>query len=185
MLVVEGYAGLSMRKIASAIGYSATSIYLHYPGKDELVHALIREGFRLLSRKIQGVLTTGDSAVESLNKLCHAYVEFGLENPGYYEIMFSLHPVSMTSFPVSDYRDARGILTVVERVIRAGESEGVFMIEDPFLAANVLWFQLHGAVSLILASRTDVSIDKSRLADSTVRTAVRALMSDRLESPKS
>ena len=44
LLVRDGYKSLSMRKIARAIGYSATSIYLHFENKDALIHALIEEG---------------------------------------------------------------------------------------------------------------------------------------------
>ena len=36
LLVREGYSSLSMRKIARSIGYSATSIYLHFKSKDQL-----------------------------------------------------------------------------------------------------------------------------------------------------
>ncbi|MDX1502000.1 MAG: helix-turn-helix domain-containing protein, partial [Thermoanaerobaculia bacterium] len=36
LLVEEGYNNLSMRKIARAVGCSATSIYLHFENKDAL-----------------------------------------------------------------------------------------------------------------------------------------------------
>ena len=48
LLVADGYPNLSMRKIAGAVGCSATSIYLHFAGKDALVHALIGEGMETL-----------------------------------------------------------------------------------------------------------------------------------------
>lgn len=53
LLVQEGYKALSMRTIADAIGYSATSIYLHFDGKDALLHALIHEGMMALRDRLR------------------------------------------------------------------------------------------------------------------------------------
>ena len=52
-LVQDGYQDLSMRKIASAIGYSATSIYLYFDSKDALLHALIHEGMMGLRDQLE------------------------------------------------------------------------------------------------------------------------------------
>ena len=45
----EGYDNVTMRRIADAIEYSPTTIYLHFEDKDDLVRALCHEDFgRLL-----------------------------------------------------------------------------------------------------------------------------------------
>lgn len=48
MLLEVGFDRMSMRKIATSVGCSATSIYLYFTNKDDLLHALIEEGFDLL-----------------------------------------------------------------------------------------------------------------------------------------
>ena len=47
----SGYAALSTRRIASAVGCTATSIYLHFKSKDSLIYALLDEGFQALHRR--------------------------------------------------------------------------------------------------------------------------------------
>ncbi|MCB0293643.1 MAG: helix-turn-helix transcriptional regulator, partial [Calditrichaeota bacterium] len=45
LLVQQGLTQLSIRMIARAVGCSVGSIYFHFKNKDELIHALIEEGF--------------------------------------------------------------------------------------------------------------------------------------------
>jgi len=47
-----GYEGLSMRQIAERIGYSATTIYRHYESKDDLLFAIVYEGFVRFGRHL-------------------------------------------------------------------------------------------------------------------------------------
>src|SRR4026208_1121175 len=44
----EGYDKVTMRRIAEAIEYSPTTIYLHFEDKDDLVRALCNEDFARL-----------------------------------------------------------------------------------------------------------------------------------------
>src|SRR5438105_5139252 len=48
LFVAEGYANVSIRKIAERIEYSPAAIYGYFPSKDDIFFALAEEGFRLL-----------------------------------------------------------------------------------------------------------------------------------------
>src|SRR5438128_10701383 len=48
LFATEGYDHVTMRRIAEAIEYSPTTIYLHFKDKDELVHELCQEDFAKL-----------------------------------------------------------------------------------------------------------------------------------------
>ena len=50
LFVAEGYANVSIRKIAERIEYSPAAIYGYFPSKDDIFYALAEEGFRLLHR---------------------------------------------------------------------------------------------------------------------------------------
>src|SRR5262245_26978701 len=50
LFVREGYANVSIRKIAERIEYSPAAIYSYFPSKDDIFYALAEEGFRLLHR---------------------------------------------------------------------------------------------------------------------------------------
>lgn len=165
LLTTVGYARLSMRNIAGKIGYSATSIYLHFESKDDLVHALIDEGVELLHESLNQADASSDSPEQRLQAMCHAYVAFGLERPEYYEIMYVLHPEYIKRYPVEKYRKARRNLEIMAGAVRDGIESGVFKEVDPMLAANLAWTQLHGVVTLLSSERVDKRIDPEELIE--------------------
>jgi AcrR family transcriptional regulator len=119
LLVEEGYNGLSMRKIARAVGCSATSIYLHFENKDALIHALIDEGMHQLHEALGRLPGRGATAAER-ETLCRTYIDFGLDNPEYYEVMFMLHPERMARYPAEKYRRAPAAIESISAALEDG-----------------------------------------------------------------
>lgn len=174
LLVQEGYQDLSMRKIADAIGYSATSIYLYFDSKDELLHALIHEGMMELRDQLQtSAAEHTDAPVQCMRALCRGFVEFGLDNPEYYEIMFQLRPERMERYPPEKYRAARENLDLFAQALEEGVEAGIFEVDDIRVSANTVWASLHGTISLLLAERVDVRIDPDAFIDTAIRQALR------------
>jgi AcrR family transcriptional regulator len=170
LLVQEGYQNLSMRKIARAINYSATSIYLYFDSKDALLHTLIDEGMTQLYESLSAAEQT--DPVERLEALCKRFITFGLENPEYYEIMFLLHPEHMERYPAEKYRRARRNLDVIAATLADGVETGCFQAEDPRVSASAVWASLHGAVSLLLAERVDIRIDREAFIQTTIQQTI-------------
>jgi AcrR family transcriptional regulator len=171
LLVAEGYNNLSMRKIARAVGCSATSIYLHFDSKDDLVHALIDEGMERLNDELSRA-ASGEAVPDRLAALGRAYVGFGLANPEYYEIMFLLHPGRMARYPAAKYRRARRNLVIFAEALEEGARAGLLDVPDPEVSASVLWAALHGTVTLLLARRIDVRMDRDAFIEAVVEHAL-------------
>lgn len=171
LLVEGGYNNLSMRKIARAVGCSATSIYLHFENKDALFHALIDEGFARLNEALQEAAAHPDP-LDRLDALSRRYVHFGLDNPELYEVMFLLHPERMARYPAEKYRRARRNLELFAEALRDGAEAGQFDVDDPAVAASVLWAALHGTAALLLARRVDVRIERGAFVEAVVRHAM-------------
>ena len=53
LFVEEGYANVSVRKVADRIEYSAAAIYGYFESKDDIFLALAEEGFRLLEEALR------------------------------------------------------------------------------------------------------------------------------------
>jgi len=177
LLVQEGYQNLSMRKIARKIDYSATSIYLYFDNKDALLHALIHEGMMKLCDRLQDTAQLHeDRPVQRLEALCGTFIEFGLDNPEYYEIMFQLRPERMERYPAEKYRQARQNLEFFARALKQGVEKGVFHVEDPRVSTSTIWASLHGTVSLLLAERVDVRIDREAFIRTAVQQTIRSCM---------
>ena len=91
IIIMEGFNNLSVRKIASRLGVTATTIYNYYTNKNEINLMIRIRGFE----KLYGLLIKHADPfhdIESkIKALVRAYIEFGLNHPSYYDIMFNLH----------------------------------------------------------------------------------------------
>ncbi|MCB9896975.1 MAG: TetR/AcrR family transcriptional regulator [Planctomycetes bacterium] len=174
LLVRDGWAALSMRKVAARVGCTATNLYRHFASKDALVHALIDEGMAELHGRLAVAVADGGSPDERLECLCRAYLSFARTNREYYEIMFMLHPERMERYPPESYRRARRNLELIEDVLADGRGVARDDARLP-AAATAVWSALHGAASLQLAFRVDHSIDHAALEDELVALALTAL----------
>jgi AcrR family transcriptional regulator len=174
LLISEGYTGLSMRKIARAVGFSATSLYLYFENKDALFHALIDEGMAQLYVAMEAAAARHPGDPERrLRALCEAYVAFGLDHPETYEIMFVLHPTKTARYPVDDYRRARRSLDLIGEALAEGAAPGARA--EPRLSASVAWAMLHGIVALLLARRLDAGIAPEAFIDVAIQHTLRGL----------
>ncbi|WP_058234891.1 TetR/AcrR family transcriptional regulator [Devriesea agamarum] len=88
MLAENGADGLSLRDLASAANTSTTAIYTLFGGKQELIDAVLAEGFASFSIS-QASVELGDDPRRTLVALSHAYRAWALENPALYGVMFS------------------------------------------------------------------------------------------------
>jgi AcrR family transcriptional regulator len=131
----DGFAALSMRKIADAIGYSPASLYLYFENRDEIARALGDEGHAQLLAQLQPLAQIARPG-ERLRALAHAYVAFGRAHPQTYRAAFIDVPGTV---------DPGGPATVLfadalDAVHGAGSAA----------RAEAFWATLHGIVALSL-----------------------------------
>ncbi|MFM0214716.1 TetR/AcrR family transcriptional regulator [Paraburkholderia caledonica] len=87
----EGFAALSMRKIAEAIEYSPAALYLHFASRDEIARALCEEGYAQLLQTFEPLAGIADPA-ERLKGMGRAYVAFGVAHRETYRLIFMEDP---------------------------------------------------------------------------------------------
>ena len=171
VLLEKGYTSLSMRRIASSVGCTATSIYLYFNNKDALIHRLIDEGMGALYTELQHSIEGVADSRERLQRLCEGYVDYGRRNPEYYEVMFMLHPERMERYPPEMYRRGRRNLDIFSLALNDSLAERQLSDHDLRMAATVIWTSLHGLVSLLLSRRIDVSLPSDELTSQAVEHA--------------
>jgi AcrR family transcriptional regulator len=172
LLVREGYRDLSMRDVANAVGCSVSSIYLYFAGKDELVHTLMDEGFDRWYRRMRDIADGDGTPAAKLESICRAYVEFGLGNREFYEIMYMFHSDRMARYPKELFRRARRNFDLMTELAQAFAPEGFANADEARIAATALWATLHGVVSTIISDRLDRRIDQQRYVDGAIRFAL-------------
>lgn len=87
MFLEDGYEKTSIRNIAEKIEYSPATIYLYFKDKDELFFAIHEIGFGKLLSLMQQCMSI-ENPLQRLRALGTTYIDFALENPEYYDLMF-------------------------------------------------------------------------------------------------
>lgn len=72
MVLENGFASLSIRKLAEKVGYAPGTIYLYFQNRDEITREICVRGFVQLSEAIKSVAGISEP-VERLYALLHAY----------------------------------------------------------------------------------------------------------------
>ncbi|PFA67138.1 TetR family transcriptional regulator [Bacillus sp. AFS015802] len=86
----KGYQQVSIRQVASELGYSHGSIYYHFKNKADLFYAIIETDFKLLDRWLDDVMNLNMDNQGKLREVLSAYIRFGLTHKSQYEMMFLL-----------------------------------------------------------------------------------------------
>jgi len=154
MFVRNGYEATTMRAIADKIEYTATAIYHHFRNKDELLMELAATDFRALAAAFQRIGQIEDP-VERLRRIGEAYVDFALEHPMHYQLMFMTpHPVmGVKGITRGDpSQDAYGFLRETATAVIASERLRPDF-QDPEELAQLAWASLHGLLALHITKR--------------------------------
>lgn len=168
MLFSDGYSSISMRKIAKAVGVSATSIYLYFENKDHLVHTLIEESVEDLSVAIEEGAARHDDTIARFEAIVHSYVEFALQNSEKYQVIYMVQSERMARYPKEKFRKARRGYTLLGSVLEQGVKEGLMDLDEPMIAAYSIWAQLHGVISVVLNQRLDSRIDREKFIEESI-----------------
>lgn len=151
LLLEVGYEAFSLRKVAERIGYSATAIYRHFADKDALLYAVTEEGFRRFTASLRAAGSGEGDPFEWLQAMGFSYIDFGLEHPAYYRVMFMQRPDLLwrrrPDRPGSRMESFGALRAAVEAAVGTGRT-----VETDVLAVtNALWALTHGTVSLGLS----------------------------------
>jgi AcrR family transcriptional regulator len=145
----RGAGGVSARKIANAIGVSATAIYLHYRGMDDVLHALRMEGHERLAAYLNAIDPTLP-ALDRLREMGRAYHRFGMENRHYYELMFLGRGADAPRREV--VQQELFTLTMLRDAVASGVDAGEIRRDlDPMTVTTALWAQVHGVTALAVS----------------------------------
>ena len=151
LFLAHGYEGLSMRQIAESIGYSATTIYRYYEDKDDLLFAIVYEGFLRFGRQLAKAAQSSSDPRERLPALGHAYIEFGLKNPVYYRLMFMQRCDFLFENRAEQKAPMIDSFGVLRKAVEEAMEAGILRQGDSETTSSVIWAVVHGITSLAIA----------------------------------
>ncbi|MGD0820248.1 MAG: TetR/AcrR family transcriptional regulator [Desulfomonilia bacterium] len=152
----HGFKYFSMRKLASRLGMTATTIYNYYSNKDELYLMILTKGFDELVTTFKRIESTNDDPLEKIKRIVRAYVEFGIKKSHYYNIMFTsdapkyLDYVGTTIEPVAYFEKntAVQLIEITSSVARKIMRGNDIPEETMKLLIFRIWSSLHGIITL-------------------------------------
>lgn len=161
----HGYDAVTMRRIAEAIEYSPTALYVHFKDKDALIRELCLEDFDSLAVAFRRIAKEPDP-LERLRKIGMAYVEFAEKHPNHYRLMFMTpHPESTHPTP-EDAEGRKGnpeadAYAFLHATMQEAIDRGLLRPEltDAHLVSQAAWAGVHGVVSLHIAKKADPWVD--------------------------
>ncbi|MYS21645.1 MULTISPECIES: TetR/AcrR family transcriptional regulator [unclassified Streptomyces] len=149
LLAEEGPQALSTRRLAAAVGTSTMAVYTRFGGKEDLVRAMVREGFQLLDQEMTAVHETADPVCDVV-ALGWAYRRNALEHRNLYGVMFGGPGLGGFALTDEDRQHGRYTLSSVVRAVERCMEAKRFHAGDAQLVAHQLWIALHGLVTLEL-----------------------------------
>lgn len=141
---------VTMRDVAAAAGVTPPSVYRHFADKDALIRAVIGARFEELTAVLRSAATAaGGDAAARLAATARAYVQWGLDHPGHYRVLFSATnagPEGLGLPAGTEHPGAESHRTLIEVVAEAclPGSTG----DETLVRATELWASLHGIVDL-------------------------------------
>ena len=135
----RGYHGTSVREIADACGIKPSSIYAHFPSKEQILHDLILLGHEEhRDRLTDALLDAGAEPADQLRAVVGAHVRMHAELPMLATVanneLHVLPPVIAREITEIRDRTVQMIVDVLDRGVRLG----TFHCDDTFLATAIL-----------------------------------------------
>jgi AcrR family transcriptional regulator len=183
LFVEHGYDAVTMRKIAEKIEYSPTAIYQYFTDKESLVQELCANDFLTLAGAFGRLAGIGDP-IERLRQMGEEYVRFARSNPNQYRFMFMVpHPrwTWDTEERVNDRGNPnRDAYTFLKWTCTQAIEQGSLRpdLNDPDLAAQLIWGAMHGIIALQIAMGQDEWVEwlpLEQLGSATLETLIRGV----------
>jgi AcrR family transcriptional regulator len=146
LLEEGGETALSLRAVARRVGVSPAAPYRHFPDREALVSAVAAVGYAELAERLAAAHPS-PSSPEQLASVAIAYVQFALERPGLFRVMFG-EPCDRDS-------DERVAATTAVSLYLREIVERCFPGADPEAMATAIWALVHGLAFLHVDGKLD------------------------------
>jgi AcrR family transcriptional regulator len=156
LLDAEGVDAVTMRRVAAAVGITAMAVYRHYPDRDGLLNALADEGFTELAARLATARLKGDLATR-FRKVLDVNVDFALEQPRLFELMFLRNRQGARKFPRDFASGKSPTANQFAELMAEGIREGIYPDVDIWEITFESGALLQGLVMLYQGGRVDAT----------------------------
>ena len=175
LFLAEGYANVSMRKIADQIEYSPGAIYSYFASKEDIFFALAEEGLQFLRQHCApGV--DGDGPFEHVRAALWRFYTFSKEQPEYFSLIFIDSAVPRISRDWERFSFVREWRQDIEQDIQACIDDGLFpRAASAGSVFRILSTAMYGVAVFRLSHRLAPNEDADALAHDLLETTLAGL----------
>lgn len=151
----EGVDKLSIRYIAQKTGVSHAAPYRHFKNSEGLLIAVAVKGFNLLDHEIDKTISKyPDDHFSQIIEACRAYINFCVNNPDLYRIMFRDYIRNKTGSPEL-FQAMDALFKKWVEIFGKLKTGGKTTREDMMINLVMVWSMLHGYSSFIIDNKKD------------------------------
>ena len=141
LIAQHGPRGFSLSQAAKLAGVTVGAPYRHFPDKEALFAAIAAQGFTQLQERIEAAAAvTPDDPRQRLVAIGEAYVQFALDRPSHFQVMFD-SKIHRRNDPAVDAPAHRSFEVLVTTVRQALGQDNVHHEETLIVAT---WSMMHG-----------------------------------------
>ena len=152
ILIDEGPAGLSLRRLARLTGVSEAAPYRHFDGKDGILAAVAIAAFERFAEQLETAAASTENHEERIMALGAAYVQFAFENPQHFRLIFGRERPPRDQYP--ELRDAAdNAFDVLQRAVTSVDRKAEMTLAEAASAYNralAAWSRAHGIAMLVI-----------------------------------
>jgi AcrR family transcriptional regulator len=166
LFLAEGYANVSMRKIAEQIEYSPGAIYSYFPSKEDIFFALAEEGLQFLRTHCACEDNDVASPLQQVRAALLRFYTFSKEQPEYFWLIFVDSAAPRISRDWERFSFVRDLKHNIEHQIQRCMDEGLFRAAGSAASIfRVLSTAMYGAAVFRLSHRLAPGEDADALAE--------------------
>lgn len=164
----HGAAGVSMRQIAQALGYSQTAAYRYFANKDEILVAMRAAALDRFCGHLEAAFDPARDARKNARAVGQAFLDFALKHPDTYRLIFfteNLEEAIAPQFPTTMTRFRATMTTYVQALVDAGYIQGdVRTLAESFFSAahGVVMMHMSGLLRTV-SERNELHLASMRL----------------------
>lgn len=167
----HGVAGVSMRQIAQALGYSQTAAYRYFSSKDEIIAAMRASALDRFCGQLEAAFDPARDARRNARDVGWAFLDFALKHPDTYRLIFStenLEETILPEFAATMKRFRSSMTTYVQALVDEGLLEGdVKILGETFFSAA------HGVVMMHMSGLLRTVRERDELHRASMRLIAR------------
>src|SRR4051812_5392824 len=157
----DGWQSLSIRKIADAIEYSVPVVYDHFENKEAILLEFGKQGYCLLSRRLQEAKDTTEDPAEQIRRISDAYWNFAFTEKEYYQLMFGVNISCCETEKCLPEKDVfrNIVMDPLEKLLGKNTDKTT----NACLKYHTFWSIMHGLISIKMLNNPDIADELNKL----------------------